>query len=260
MNIHIKMAAAYFIFACTSVMFSQQSTGTIRGAVIDPDGFPARTVDVFYGRKTNTRPYAQDGVVVRTDENGRFQILDLIPGTYVLRVKSYVDRTVYNNDDVSVLATEPTTLSVKLQYEDRCSKEAYDKTAKLADVDKAEIVNQILAEVLAGEGFPDVDRKTPIVISKDSIDPKWIKSVADLEFEFLDPVAIQKRADEKGYLLHLKFFDWKIGRECVVVSIGNTLVASSKSDQIYLLGGGVSFVFRKESGKWKGRGFGSWIV
>jgi len=58
---------------------------SIEGFVLDPDGMPARraNVTVFPERKT-----------VRTDENGRFEVLGLQPGRYQLRARLMDQRSV----------------------------------------------------------------------------------------------------------------------------------------------------------------------
>lgn len=255
------VAVCLLLFAKS--LLAQEATGTIRGTVTDSFGslFPEVKVTVRLKALTEGKKDIDLTRTTATDHEGKFSIAGLFPGVYELSA----DRIgmVYRNESVVVKPFELTDLEVRLTYEANCPADASGETLTATDLDKAEIVNQILVDALVRNRVPDysllVEQKGPIVISTEGIDAGRVKPISNFKFEYLKSAEIQNKADHGKDFLYLSFRDWKFGSNCAVVTLENGWAVGKNSRMFYLSGGGSIYLFQKESGKWTGKSVGGWI-
>ena len=84
-------------------------------------------------------------------------------------------------------------------------------------------------------------------------------SIPGYKLILMDPIKIQKKADQEGDFLYLSFSDFKVSSSSVVVTLMNGWAVGKKSDMVYLSGGTSTYEYRKVFGKWLGQLIGGTI-
>jgi hypothetical protein len=226
------------------------------GSVV-PSGVPVTA-------KLKIGQVSKSGVLSRTtttDSDGKFIVSGLEPGTYELTAEFF--GMAFKDDNVVVIGSETKELEVRLTYEGNCFVNSGSAALTVPDSDRAEIVNQILVDALVRNRIPDysllVNQKGPIIISTEGIDAAWIKPVSNFKFGYLSRAEIQNKADRGKDFLYLSFHDWKIETNCIAVTLANGWAVGKHSNMGYISGGGLIYLFRKESDKWIGKTVGGWI-
>ncbi len=101
------VVCAVILFACSAVS-AQVNTGTLSGIVTDPQGLAVR------GAKISAKYSATDAVRETTsDDGGRYKLVQLTPGTYVLRVEG-TNFALYENHAVTVTVGEESIINIGL--------------------------------------------------------------------------------------------------------------------------------------------------
>src|ERR1700722_10183369 len=97
------------LFAITAAVGSAQSTSLLRGTISDPTG-------ALIGEARVTLTNAETGLSrqVITDQNGEYQFLQIVPGTYKL-VAEKPGFSISTRTDVKLLVNTPTTLDLRME-------------------------------------------------------------------------------------------------------------------------------------------------
>src|SRR5215472_13801370 len=134
-------------FLSTAILWSQTTTGSLRGQVADPSGAAIARATVVL------TPSAGQPIVAQSDGQGAYEFKSLPGGKYTLTVAAQ-GFTLYENDNV-VMATQPMRLNVTMSIEVETQKVQVSDTAPTVDVNPG---NNASAIVLSGkelESLPD---------------------------------------------------------------------------------------------------------
>lgn len=86
-------ACVMLLFVCASALQAQVNTATVSGTVVDPQGLAVHGAKV-----TVTNPVTDAVREATTDESGRYNLVGLPPGKYVLKVESVANFAAYEDD------------------------------------------------------------------------------------------------------------------------------------------------------------------
>ncbi len=249
----------FILFCLTIAAVAQEQRGTITGTVTDENGAPVAGAKISVKLKDSVN---YDPTVERTtDENGNFTVIALRLGIYIVKAESSCLSK--RDENIPVLSEKKTVLNIELPDENCAEKEAKEQLEwkaceqetsvaglQISDAEKAEIVNQMLEELLKTDflGY----REEGVITSTENIEPIWIKSFPNLKLTFLSPQKIQAKADKEGDLGYLSFSAWRPGNSCVFIGLTYETAVSKTSKNSYCSqGSSRGFLFRKDSGKWK---------
>ncbi|MGH9906176.1 MAG: hypothetical protein ACRD8U_11425, partial [Pyrinomonadaceae bacterium] len=98
-----------------------------------------------------------------------------------------------------------------------------------------------------------------VILSTRNIKPEWIKGIQDTTIKLMSQKQIQRKADREGDFLYLSFQEIKVRGTCIVVTVSNTWAVGKNSKGFILSGGGYTYEYRKQSGKWMGRFVSGWV-
>lgn len=128
------------------------------------------------------------------------------------------------------------------------------KGINLTDEDRVEIVNQALQQGLVKKEIVDHERlASPIVLSTKNIKNEYVPKLDGYKLELLSPEKIEKKAEKEGAFLYLSFHIFKVEGEKVEVLLLNKWAGKPDEMSLALVGGGIYYEFRKDSGKWTSR-------
>lgn len=253
--------AVCFLALLSSVvtLSAQQPVGSVSGTVADERNtvIPGITLEFRLESEADTNTFKTVRV---SDEKGNFKVENLPAGIY--SVKAELLGRSYKNGAVRVYPSQDTKLDIRLTYKG-CERVSEDETVQLSDSDKADIVNRLLELSLSQGNVPDFEmlkgQKGAIIVSAANIKAEWLRPLPNLNITVLDQSDIQEKADRKGDFLYISVGKFEVSGKCVIVALNNSWAVGKKSGTGYLSGGGLVFVFRKESGKWIGESVGGWI-
>src|SRR6476660_10119359 len=154
----MKILCLLFILFClTIVAVAQEQRGTITGTVTDEKGAPVADAKISVKLKDSMN---YDPIIERTtDKDGNFTVIALRLGTYIVKAESSCLSK--RDENVPVLSEKKVVLNIKLQDENcaeketeaqlewkDCEQETSVEGLQISDSEKAEIVNQVLEEML----------------------------------------------------------------------------------------------------------------
>ena len=253
------------IFGISSV-FAQELTGTITGKITDNSGSVANAEVILKSvAKTNYPRYQRRASTVN---DGTFTFNSIQFGTYSLRIENKCVTEI--KEGIEINSAKPVNIEIKIGSEDCVQKEALE-TAKwkiceentsqnnieLTDSDKSEIFRELLKNDDEEYKISDYDilanQSAGIVMSAEDADKHWLKQITTPKMTILNPTEIKAFAKKRKEDIMVLFFDANPVGNCVKANIGTGVIIGKKSKRIYLSGGGCSFIFRKEAGKWIGK-------
>ncbi len=260
-----------FHFAISAnVLFAQPLRGVIDGLVTDDKGVPTAGATISIKRQGLNDYNLIDTIF--TDDKGKFTA-HVEAGVYVVKAKYRCQSSRVDNFEVP--AGKTSAFNIELLNEDcdqkeaekmiewkACQQEMSVVGLQITEADKAEIINQILAELFKFEDPFLRDNYQEITFSTENIDAAWIKPFPGIKASFLSPQKLQAKADssQEGKFSYYAFSNWQVGSSCAFVGISiETAVSKIKSerkepDVFYCpVGSSKGYLFRKESGKWKFR-------
>lgn len=251
------LAALPFLIASG---FAQTERGSISGVIKDPTLAVVPGAKVVASLQNSNLQSARNTFEVTTDNEGRFKFDNVPTGTYQLAVTSHEFKPDVKKD-VHVHTSQTTDVSFWLKFIQPC--EGSSASDDATDSDKGEIVRLVLEDALIKKTLPDlgilVDGKGRIILSTKNIKTSWVPTLPKFKLVLLSPTEIQEKADREGDFLHLSFSEFKVRGSCVAVTIANSWAVAKRSRMGYLSGGGSTYEFHKESGKWVGKMVSGWI-
>jgi hypothetical protein len=244
-------------------VFAQELRGTITGKITDNSGSVANaTITLKPDAKTG---YSRYQGKTTTASDGTFTFNSIAFGVYGLKIENKC--VTERKDGIEINSDKTVNIEIKIGSEDCAQKEALE-TAKwktceenisqnnieLTDSDKSEIFRELLKNDDEEYKIPDynilANQPAGIVMSAEDTDKNWLKQITNPRMTILNPTEIKAFAKKrKEDILVLSFSSKAVGN-CVEANIGTGWVIGKKSKYIYLSGGGCSYIFRKEAGKW----------
>jgi len=236
--------------------FGQVAAGSLSGVVKDTASA------VIPGAKVSLqKTKSEKSVDTVTDTEGRFKFSDLRPGIYQLRVEHSEFKSA-TKENIVVVESQNTETDLKLERPQACD-DASAGPSDFTDSDKAEIVRLVLVDALVEKKIPDyrllTETQNSIVVSTLNIQRSWVPNLPNYTLKLMSPAEIQRRADGQGDFLYLSFAEFKVKGSCVAVTLANSWAVGKKSGMGYLSGGGFSYEYRRQSGKWIGKWISGWI-
>jgi hypothetical protein len=215
---------SFFLILCfvlISTTFAQTTTtGTIRGTITDNDGVPLPGVEL-----TAESPVMQGIRIAISSENGTFQFLALVPGTYKVTAKMQGFNTVMKTN-VKVFLEFTTRLDIELTpgaIEEQITVVA---TSPVIDAGKTEVGadfdSEILSDMPTARTFQDVTFMTPgavggdlgsnpsimgasaaenryIIDGVDTTDPAFGTFGSNIPFNFIDTIEVKTGGYQAEY-------------------------------------------------------------
>lgn len=266
----VVMCFVLVFFVGLSISFAQEIRGTISGTVFIENSSVLGAEINLLSKSVNTLGYRYQ-VNRRTtiaDASGKFTFSFIPYGIYDIKIKK--DCVTFRKTDVEIKSAETLKIEVKIASED-CKQKELEENAKwkvceeissknnieLNNADKNEIFRELLKNADEEEKIPDynilINQPSGIVMFSENADKDWFEQIVNLKITVLSYAEIQALARKKKEDILVLSFNYKIIGNCVKAMIGTSWVIGEKTKQIYLSGGGCSYTFRKESGKWIGK-------
>ena len=240
--------------------FAQTERGSISGVIKDPTSAVVPGARVVASLQNHNLQSARSTFEVTTDNEGTFKFDDLPTGIYQLAVT----RNEFKRDvkkDVHVHTSQTTEVSFRLKFIQPC--EGSPARDDATESDKSEIIRLVLEDALIKKTLPDLgilsEGEEHIILSTKNIRTSWVPTLPKFKLILLSPLEIQEKADREGDFLHLSFSEFKVRGACVAVTIANSWAVAKNSRMGYLSGGGSTYEFHKESGRWIGKMVSGWI-
>lgn len=236
------------------VAVSQTSAGSLSGTVTDLMGISIPRAKV---RATSTTDQNANFDTV-TDGRGKFTLANLPPAVYRVSV-TREDSDTTTERMVSVPKNQ--AVDLEIQFSVGCDNVPED-TGTVTDDDKAEVVRATLTQLAnSRSGLLDQkQRDTGIVLSTQNIKPDWVQGVSGLKVQLLSRGEIQSKADNEGDFPFLSVQEMRVRRQCIAIFLGSTWAVGHGSNKHYLSGGGSTYEYRKQSGKWIGKYLSGWVL
>lgn len=255
-----------FFLLLTFVLFTnnssaQEAKGSISGTITDVVGavVPEATVTLTVKSSENISELKR---TVVSNENGLFNFANVPAAIYEITIESGLIGMSYKNETVRVNSGQTTKLDAQLSYGGDCAASDIN-TLEITNTDLAEIINRILEDSLLINKIPDYEmlskQKGEIVLSTRNIQSDWVKPLKDVNLRLMSESQIQQRADTKGDFLYLSFAKFETKGKCLIVTFTNSWAVGKNSGMGYLSGGGLVYLYRKESDKLVGKSIGGWI-
>ena len=238
------------VMACTLTAFllypafalSQTATGSLSGIVTDVMSIAVPKAKVRATRKSDPRASYE----TRTDDSGKFTLANLPADVYKVIV-TREDSGATTERVASVPQSK--TIELEIRFGNGCDNVA---AGAASDDDKAEVFRLTLAKVAA----PD----SRVVLSTRNIKRAWVQGLQGLRIQLLTPDEIQRKADNEGDFQFLSVPDMKVRSQCIAVTVSNSWAIGKASKNLYMSGGGFTYEYRKQSGKWIGRFINGWVL
>jgi Carboxypeptidase regulatory-like domain len=231
---------------------SQTTTGSISGVVVDTQGavIPDANI-ILFG--------AQDGqdtraLKTKSDIDGRFTFKDLVPGHYILKI-SHIILNIETEKLIDI--PYPKNVDVAIELGRACS-ELSRKANGTMEMDKAEVVRLTLTKAI-DRLLTVEERKEGFILSTKNIKPKWIVNKSVVRIKLMSPGKIQQKADRHGDFLYMSFSEVRSTGGCIAVSVNHSWAVGNNSKISYVSGGGITYEYRKEAGRWIGKKVAEWV-
>lgn len=235
------------------VATSQTNNGSLSGVVTDAMGIVIPKAKVWAVRRADQRATFE----TTTDDSGRFIFTNLPADIYQVTV-GREDTQTATEQVVSVVPGRMAQLEI--QFGSGCDN-APEETEEVSEEDKAEVLRATLIQGAAPQwGLLDQrQRETGVVLSTKNIKPEWLQGLQGVGILLWTPADIQRKAEDEGDFQYWLIPEMKIRRQCIVVTLSHTWARGKNSKSLYMSGGGLTYEYRKESGKWIGKFITGWV-
>jgi len=239
------------------VVVSSQATGSLYGVVTDKQGSLVPRAAVVATLKGAPSGPGSRIFETETNDRGRFKLENLPFGLYDVHV-SFAGSGVQIGRTVSVPRGKAVEIDFELGY--GCD-EISEASGIVNDADKAEVVRLTLVQAISPKLrlLEQKQRDERLILSSRNIKPEWLKGVTGIRIRLLSEKEIQREADLHGDFLYMSFPEIRVRGECITVTVANSWAVGRHSRMVYLSGGGYTYEYRKELGKWTGRFVSGWI-
>lgn len=195
------------------------------------------------------------GFETRTDDQGKFHLASLPSGRYQVSV-TRPDSASTTQKDVTV--PRGRTVEMEIRFSAGCD-DAPEGTA--TEEDKAEVIRATLAEAASSRSdlIERTQREQGAVLSTRNIQPDWVQGLQGLSVQLLTPDEIQHKANTQGDFLFLSIPEVRVRQQCIAVIVTNSWAVGTNSKNVYLSGGGASYEYRKQFGRWVGKFVSGWL-
>jgi hypothetical protein len=241
---------------------AQTEGGSISGVIKDSESNTVPGITIIALLKYSASPSSSKSFEVISNDEGNYKFSNLPGGVYDIQVK---ERWLFKPEtkmNIRVRQSQNTNVNFRLKVVRPCEGNA-SETNSVSDSDKAEIIRLVLEDALVKKEIPDynllTEGKENIILSTQNIRSNWVPSLPGYKLILMSPAEIQKKADFEGDFLHLSFVVFKVKGSCVAVTLANSWAVGKHSGMGYLSGGGFTYEYRKQSGKWVGKGISGWI-
>jgi len=192
-----------------------------------------------------------------TNEEGKFNLRNLPAGVYEVRV-SFKGSEAQVERIVSV--PKGTAVEIAIEFGRGCDTIS-DRSGVVGDEDRAEVVRLTLAQVFSSKSglLEQEQRDKGVILSTSNIKPEWVKDVQGIRIRLMDQKQIQRKADREGDFLYISFPEVRVIGTCIAMTVTNGPAVGKHSRMISLSGGGYTYEYRKESGKWIGKFVIGWV-
>ena len=128
--------------------------------------------------------------------------------------------------------------------------------ADVTERDKAEIVRLSLQWALVDKKIPDYrlyySEMENIILSVENIEAGLLPQIPGVNLTLLQPEEIQKKADEEGDFLYLRFLQLEVSNSEAKVSLDSTWAVGKDSQEMHHAGyARCNAEYRRESGEWE---------
>ena len=230
---------------------AQNSNGSLSGMVTDLMGIALPHAKVRVTQTSDRR----NNFETKTDDQGKFHLANLPSGRYQVSVTRQDSASTKQQ---AVTVPRGRTVEMEIRFSAGCDDVA-EGTA--TDEDKAEVIKATLAEVASSRSdlIEQTQREKGAVLSTQNIQRDWVRELPGLSVQLLTPAEIQHKANTQGDFLFLSIPEVKVRHQCIAVTVTNSWAVGTRSRSVYLSGGGASYEYRKQSGRWVGKLVSGWI-
>lgn len=196
------------------------------------------------------------GFETRTDDGGKFHLANLPAGRYRVSVTRQDSGTTTQQ---VVTVPRGRTVEMEVRFTAGCDDAP---EGSVTDEDKAEVIRSTLAEIASSRSdlLDRTQREKGAVLSTQNIQPDWVRGLQGLSVQLLTPEEIQHKANTQGDFRFLSIPEVRVRQQCIAVVVTNSWAVGNRSEGVYLSGGGASYEYRKQSGRWVGKFVSGWIV
>jgi hypothetical protein len=258
----------FILLVGTISAFAQEQYGTLKGSISDDLGSVSNATITLISNSTSVGNRYQRQQISNTSGDGAFAFTSVPFGTYNIKIENKC--VTARRNGIEINSTKAIIIDIKIDSVDCVQKESLEaakwktcdentskSTFELTDSDRGEIFLELIKNSEEEYQIPDYDilvnQAVGIVMSAENSDKDWLKLIPNLKITIVNLTEIKAFAKKrKEDILVLSFSSKAIGN-CVKANIGTGWVVGKKSNLIYLSGGGCSYTFRKESGKWIGK-------
>jgi len=133
---------------------------------------------------------------------------------------------------------------------------------EVSDADKAEVFRAMLMQATTPQwGVLDPkQREVGVILSTKNIKGDWLQGFEGVSIQLWTQADIQRKADDEADFLYLWIPEMKVRGQCIAVTLSNTWAVGKNSKSAYMSGGGLTYEYRKESGKWVGKFITGWVL
>ena len=195
------------------------------------------------------------GFETKTDDQGKFHLANLPSGRYQVSV-TRPDSASTKQQAITVLPGR--TAEMEIRFSGGCD-DAPEGT--VTEADRAEVIKATLSAVASSRSdlIEPTQREKGVVFSTRNIQRNWVRELPGLSVQLLTPNEIQRKANTQGDFLFLSIPEVKVRQQCIAVTVTNSWAVGTRSRSVYLSGGGASYEYRKQSGRWVGKLVSGWI-
>lgn len=255
MKCRLFLIAFSLVLLLQGLIWPQQRNGGLSGIVSDGHRSPlprARVVLTTISRA----PATVRKFEAYTDDQGKFMLKNLPSASYEVSISHSSSEAV---TEKMVRIVPGRTTEGDFEVGRGCALLS-DRTGSVTNVDRREAVRLALLEVTDSKwGLLTQEQRRELIISTTNIRTEWLYSINSLSIKLLTQNQIQHKANTEGDFLYLSFPEIRVRGRCVAVTVTNSFAIGRNSGMAPMSGGGLTFEYRKQAGKWSQKFVRGWV-